>query len=660
MFTGRKQQLDALTSNLNAPSPNGATVVISAIGGTGGIGKTSLALHWAHQNLDRFPDGQLHVDLHGFAPSGEPMSADTAVRGFLNALGVESSAIPASLDAQAALYRSLVADKHMLVVLDNARSSEQVEPLLPGSPTCTVLVTSRNQLSGLVTRQGAHQLHLGVLSETEARELFTRHVGADRVAAEPAAVTELLGWCGGLPIALSIVAARVARHPTFLLAVLAEELREESARLDALEGHELTANLRAVFSWSYHTLAPDHAEVFGLLGQAPGPDISLPAAANLGALSLSRSRRVLSGLEDASLIQQHAPGRYRMHDLTRLYAAEQSNNARDTALRRLIDYYLHTTHAASQLLDPHRLLVEPDPPVRDCHPHPLRDETEALAWVSADHACLLDAQRLAADQGWHTVVWQFAWTLDSFHNRRGHLHDRLTAWQAALTAAHQVGDQDALILVHRRLGRACILVGRHSEALEHLQQALILAEQTGDLPSQANSHYALAHAWGLLPDDQRALEHATHALRLFENLDNPVEEAHALNRVAWYSTRLGHHEQAHAQCESALTLCRRHHDRDGEATILHTLGYLAHHTGQYTQALDYYQQALDLLRDLGHTYHEADVLDRVGHTLATVGRPDQARSTWQQVLELFQAQHRTTDADRVQRQLDDLDQRTHS
>ncbi|MCA1675170.1 MAG: hypothetical protein LC799_24255, partial [Actinobacteria bacterium] len=317
LFTGRARELIRLTAVLDTGAEQGATVVISAIGGAGGIGKTTLALHWAHQNMERFPDGQLYVNLRGFDPSGTPMPPAMAVRGFLDALGVEPGAIPVDLDAQAGLYRSLVAGKRMLIVLDNARDTAHVAPLLPGSPTCTVLVTSRQQLAGLVTAHGAWHLALDTLTEVEGRELLTRHLGPDRVAAESEALSYLLERCAGLPLALGIVAARAVAHPRFPLAVLAEELRETAARLDAWDAGELNVNLRAVFSCSYDALAAEAAEVFRLLGIAPGPDISLAAVASLTAQSITRARALLRDLEAAYLVQQHAPGRYRMHDLIR-------------------------------------------------------------------------------------------------------------------------------------------------------------------------------------------------------------------------------------------------------------------------------------------------------------------------------------------------------
>jgi DNA-binding SARP family transcriptional activator/tetratricopeptide (TPR) repeat protein len=656
LFAGRARELARLTAA--ADERVGAAMVISAIGGAGGVGKTWLALRWAHEHLRRFPDGQLHVNLRGFDPAGEPVSPDAALRGFLTALGVGSSMIPSGTEAMAALYRSLVAGRRMLVLLDNARDATQVVPLLPGSPTCTVLVTSRQRLTGLVVSHGAHPVELDVLAGHEARELLTGHLGHDRIAAEPGAAEELLDRCAGLPLAISIVGARAAVQPGLALATLAGELREPPRRLDALDTGDTSTSLRASLACSHRALPAEAAAVFGWLGLAPGPDIGTAAAAGLAGASTVDVRATLHRLQDAHLVQEHRSGRFRMHDLVRHYAAgvaDRDGRCAGVPLRRLVDHYLHTAAAAALLLDPHRQPVRPDPPVPGCRPDTVADETAAMAWLADEHANLLACQGTAAAWGWHAPVWQLAWSLDTFHWRSGHLRDARATWIAALAAAEALGDVDALTRCHQRLGNACAPLGLHAEALHHLEQALVLARGTGDRADQAHTHHILAWVWEERGDDTRALEHAEHAVRLFRAVGKPAWEANALNTAGWYHARLGHHDQARTHCVDALTLFHSHVDPQGEAATLDTLGYVAHHTGQHDQARDYYQQALALFRDLGYVYEEANTLAHLGQAHRALGQHDQARSSLRQALRLYEAQSRATDTDRVRRELHLLD-----
>ncbi|MFE2429269.1 BTAD domain-containing putative transcriptional regulator [Streptomyces sp. NPDC059373] len=662
LFTGRVDELAALDRALDAPADEpGGTVVISAIGGTGGVGKTWLAQQWAHTHMERFPDGQLYVNLCGFDPTGEPMAPQAALRGFLDALGVEPSAIPADPDARAGLYRSVVAGKRMLILLDNARDTEQVAPLLPGSPSCTVLVTSRSRLTGLTTTHGAQPLALDVLTDAEAHRLIVRHLGADRVAAEPEAVTALLDRCAGLPLALGIIAARATTHPHFPLAALAEELREAAGRLDALDSGDITADLRTVFATSFHALDGPAAQVFGLLGLVAGPDIGTPAAAALTALPVPRVRALLRALEAAHLVQQHLPDRFRMHDLVRLYAAERgqydhSAEARTAALQRLVDFYLHTAHAGDCLLSPHRPPIDPGRPAAGSSPSAPKDAAAALDWFEAEHACLLAVQTLAAEQGLHRQAWQLAWTMDTFHSRRGHVRDQLTTWLTAFTATEQLADPASQALAHRGLGRVRSLTSEYAVALDHLRQALALLEQTGDTNGQARTHRALAWTWGQQGDHRQALTHAEHCLRLHRTLDNSAGEANALNAVGWHHAQLGNYEQARPHCEQALALIRQDadRDRDGEADTLDSLGYIAHHTAQHVQALDYFRQALALFHAMGNTYEEANTQARLAGTHLAMGRPDEARHAWRQALDLYRAQRRTAEARHIQDRLDAL------
>ncbi|MEU0882456.1 tetratricopeptide repeat protein [Lentzea sp. NPDC005914] len=641
-----------LTAELDAEDEPGAMVVISAIGGTGGIGKTSLALHWAHHNLDRFPDGQLYIDLRGFAPGGVPISSAAALRCFLDGLGVGSAAIPVQLDAQIGLYRSLVAGKRMLILIDNAPDTEHLVPLLPGSPTCTVLVTSRRSLAGLTAMHGARSLNLDVLTDTEARELLARHLGEARLAAEPAAVTGLVNFCAGLPLALKLVTVRAAGHRNFPLGVFADELRDHAARLDGLDTGDTNSSIRAVFSWSYDALPAAAASLYGLLGLAPGPDISLPAVASLAQSPATEVTGLLRELESGYLVTQRVPNRYEMHDLVRLYAAEVcAPEVRAPALRRLVDYYLRGAYAADRLIYPHRQPIElPRPRVGVCPPL-LRDEAAALRWFDAERPCLPAIHRLASAHGWHEVVWQLAWALHTYYLRRGHLHEQVDAWKLGLRAAAQINDSAVLALAHRRLGQARARVGEHDEAMRHLQDALRLAEKAGDVPGQAHTHLALMRAWEQRQDDYQALAHASRALRLYQREGTPVWEAEALNAVAWFEARLGHHSEAGTHCRQAMLVFDEHHYVEGTANSSDTLGYIAYRAGRYTEAQGFYQRALTMYRDIGHIYFEADALSHLGQVMLAAGQRAEAERTWRQCLALYQTQHRITEADFIREQL---------
>ncbi|MFC6087652.1 ATP-binding protein [Saccharothrix lopnurensis] len=648
-FAGRAGPLAELD---RACAAEGAAVAVSAIGGAGGIGKTWLVLHWAHHNAHRFPDGQLFVNLHGFSPAEDPVTPDAALFGFLTALGVAPRGIPTDLASKSALYRSLVADRRVLVVLDNAATGEQVAPLLPGGASCTVLVTGRTRLASLVDRHGAHHLRLDVLTREEARDLLVRRLGPARPAAEPDAADELIALCGRYPLALSIMARHARAHPSVPLAELAAELRELG--LELLD-HDTdpAAGLPGVLSWSLRGLTAEQREVFALLGTAPGPDIGLPAATSLTGSSARRTREVLRVLEDASLIERHPRGRYAMHDLIRDCAAASARAlaepARRAALDRVVDFYLHTAHTADRVLSPHRRPIRLDPPTPGTHPHPLPDHPTALAWLDAEHLHVLAAQRTAAAHHRHRTAWRLAWTQQSFHERRGHHHDDLAVWRVAAAAADHL-DPGSRALAHRRLGVAHAHLGQHEEAIEHLGRALTLAAD--DPGEQAHTHNNLARAWALRHDHPRALEHARHAVDLYRALGHPVWEADALNAAGWYAAHLGDHDTAREHCLAALDLNRRHHEPAGEAETLDSLGWIAHQTGRHHEAVDHYRRALTLLRDLGATQTAAETLDHLGQAHTALGRHHRARTAWREALRLYRHQGRDADAERVARYLD--------
>ncbi|MET9018085.1 BTAD domain-containing putative transcriptional regulator [Streptomyces olivaceoviridis] len=654
-FVGRSRELAHFDGLLKDPVGDEPVLVISAIGGGGGMGKTWLALRWAHENLDRFPDGQLYAPLCGFDPSTGPMPPDMVLRGFLDALGTAPENMPADPEARAGLFRSLVADRRMLIVLDNARDADQVRPLLPGSATCTVVVTSRSHLGGLAATHGCQCLALDTLRDEEAHQILSRAVGHDRVAAEPKAVTALLRRCAGLPLALTIVAARAAARPDFPLAVLAGELEDATASLDALNAGDLATDLRTVFDTSYQALDKQAAQVFSLLGLAPGPDISLNAAVSLTALPAHRTRVILRTLEMAHLVQQQSPDRFRMHDLVRLYATERGHDqpaeVRDSALRRVVDYYVNTALACDRLLAPDRTPIAEGQDDESAAPFLPRDTGAAMSWFEVEHLCLLAVHNFALEQGLYNRAWQLAWALDTFHWRRGRLPDCVATLQATLPTMETLGEPASLALAHRLLGRAFVPLDEHARALEHLGQAVALFEEAGDTAGQAQTHLNLALAWEHQGDDARALAHAVQNLRIRKTLRSPPREAEALNAVGWFHARLGRYRQARDYCEQALALCRQHSFLETEAFTLDSLAYTAHHSGQHTLAIDHYNQALTLRRRLGDRYEEANALVCLGQVYSALNRSADARRAWSQALDLYHDQHRTVEARQVQQYL---------
>jgi tetratricopeptide (TPR) repeat protein/transcriptional regulator with XRE-family HTH domain len=657
-FAGRAAELAGLDRLLTAGSPEPATVVISAVSGTAGVGKTALAVHWAHRVAGQFPDGQLYVNLRGFGPDEQVMDPAEAVRGFLDALGVPPQRIPAGLDAQAGLYRSLLSGRRILIVLDNARDSAQARPLLPGAPGCLALVTSRSQLSGLVT-DGARPLGLDLLTPGESRELLARRIGPGRVAAEPQAAGEIITRCARLPLALAIVAARAAAHPRFPLAALAAELHGTHDRWDALTSEDPGTDVRAVFSWSCHALTPGARRLFRLLGLHPGPDISAPAAASLAGLPLPQVRPRLAELAGAHLITEHVPGRYTFHDLLRAYAA---STARGTdpgddcraAIRRVLDHYLHTAHTADRLLNPTRDPVTLTLPQPGVTPEEPGDHEQALAWFTAEHLILLAAVDHASAAGLDTCTWQLAWTLWTFQARRGHWRDQAAVQRAAVAATTRLADPCAQALAHRLLAQVYTELGCYDDARTHSRHALGLYRQVGNQPGQAYTHNGLAFIWERQGRHAEATGHARQALSLFRAAGHRRGPADALNTLGWLHIQLGDCQQGLSYCQEALTLHQELGIRDGQAATWDSLGYARRHLGQYPQAAVCYQHALALYRDLGDRYLEANTLNHIGDTHRAAGDIAAARDAWQQAMAILdELDH--PDAEQVLDRLADVD-----
>jgi DNA-binding SARP family transcriptional activator/Tfp pilus assembly protein PilF len=638
-FTGRVAPLAAL-DRLGRGS--GGTAVV-ALSGTAGVGKTALAVHWAHRSAHRFPDGQLFLDLRGFDPGGPALEPAEAIRDLLDALQVPADRVPAGLAARTALFRSLVAGRRMLILLDNARDPGQVRPLLPGAPGCLVLVTSRVQLLGLVAADGAHPLGLDLLTPAEARELLAGRLGAQRVAAEPDAAAEIVTRCAHLPLALAIVAARGAVQPGLPLRDLATELRDERTRLDALATDEPGGAVRGVFSWSYRALSPPAAAMFRRIGLHPGPALSLPAAASLAGAPVAAVRSVLAELTQASLVAEPAPGRYSCHDLLHAYAAEVAPTAdghasRRTARTRMLDHYLHTACTADRLLLPHR---EPPitltPPAAGTVPEPLADREAAMAWFTADHRTLVALIRDAAATGFEAHAARLAWTLCTFFQWRGHWDDQLATQQVALLVTRRLGDETGQAHAHHHLARAHAKLSRPDEAVADYRQALRLFGRQADHAGAGQTHLGLGAVHEQRGDHRTALEHARRALALFRRAGNRPGQANAMNSAGWCHAQLGDHEQAIAACREALGLQQQLGDRDGEAATWDSLGYTHLRHGQVADAVAGYRRAIDLRRALGDRYYEAATLDRLGDAHLTAGDRAAAAEAWRSALGILDA-----------------------
>jgi DNA-binding SARP family transcriptional activator/tetratricopeptide (TPR) repeat protein len=654
-FTGRTAELAALTQMLDetgADSPG--TVVISAIAGTAGVGKTALALRWAHQIAGRFPGGQLYVNLRGFDPSGAPMAATEAVRGFLDALGVRPDRIPLQPEAQAGLYRSLLADRSMLIVLDNARDEQQIRPLLPASPGSLVVVTSRNQLGGLAAAHQARLLSLDVLSQDESVHLLAARIGADRATAEPTAVSEIAALCARLPLALAIAAARAEARPDFPLAALAGELRDRAGRLDALDAGDPAASVRAVFSWSYRQLSDDTARMFRLLGLHPGPDISVPAVASLAAVNEPEARRLLAGLTRAHLVAEHVPGRYALHDLLRAYAVDQGHEAdpeaeRAAAVGRVVDHYRHTARDAASTIHPFGRIVL-TPPSTGTAPEQFTAPEQALAWFEAEYHVLLAAVALAVDWGLDSQGWQISQVLHPFLAAQGHNLE----WSAIKRMTVAAGMRDEAAKIAQGAGDIEGTLGDYQWVPEYYANSVKVYQQLGNRRGEALCLYALAAIAEYLGQYADALSYAERSASLCHDTGDKSGETELLNAVGWYHAHLGDYPQARTLCRQALALNASYGSPHLEGDIWSSLGYTDFRAGDLGEAAECYERALSIFRAVGERWGEADTLTNLGDIHRAAGELSQARQAWLQAATVLDdLQH--PDADKVRAKLASID-----
>jgi tetratricopeptide (TPR) repeat protein len=498
------------------------------------------------------------------------------------------------------------------------------------------LITSRNRLTGLVAADGAVGLTLDVLSVAESRELLVHRLGSARVADEPAAVDQIIAACAGLPLALSIAAARV-QETGFPLATLAIDMTDERHRLDTLDAGDERSRIRAVFSWSYRALPAPLARLFRLLGLCPGPDISINATVSLAGRPAPEVRQLLTELTRANLIFEHSPGRYSFHDLLRAYAIEltrrhESDRTRQRATRRLLDHYTHTGHRAARLLNPVRnaIPIALTAPAPGCQPEYLTDIEAALAWLGMERRVLIAMLHRAADNGLATYAWQLAWALDTYLYRRGDWSDEADAWRTALQVDPPLDDATAQATALRRLARADTQLGRYADAEADLRQARDLYLNTGDLAGQAHTHHAQGYLWQQQDQPAEALKHASDALALFRVAGDRRGQAYALNSTGWSQAQLGRYRPAVADCQQALALFHALDDRDGQALTWDSLGYAYHHDGRYTEAIDCYRHAQTLFRHLGDRHNEATALSHLGDAYERAGNLTAAGDAWQQ------------------------------
>lgn len=634
---GRDDELALLDGALPEPTERPVVCVVS---GAAGVGKTTLAARWAHRTASAFPDGQLWVDLRGFDAQGRPLTPGQVLERFLTAFGVAADDLPVDPDAAADLYRSLIADRRMLVVLDNARDAAQVRPLLPTGPGSLALVTSRHDLSSLAVTQGARLVSLDVLPDGPAERLLAERLGVARLRAEPAAVPEILARCGGLPLALALVAGRAAAQPRLPLLTLAEQLRDSS--LDVLGLGDPATDLRAVLSWSLDALTPDTARAFALLGVHPGPEVDAAALASLAEVPVRQARTTLDELVRAHLAVPRGPHRVAMHDLVRDHARELARglltaDERVDLVRRLADHYLRSAYAATRTLFTTPLPFALDPPVPGVVTETFADPEHGTAWLQAELPALARVLEAAAEvPGLADYPWRMARAVSGYLWDRcawadiAHLHG--LALRASLRASDRVGEADA----RHGLGDAYAGLGRFDEAGAELARSLDLYAAIGDVMGESDVRCTMGRMLELAGDAEGSIHHTGLALELYRQIGDRSGEAVALNNIGWMHSTLGDFEPALASCTAALDLYRADGDHAGVAYALDSMGRAYLGLGDLARAIECYAEAADSARAIGQHFNRAANLTHLGDARHANGEPDAARVAWRDALVLLE------------------------
>nr|WP_042177986.1 BTAD domain-containing putative transcriptional regulator [Kibdelosporangium sp. MJ126-NF4]CEL12897.1 Pathway specific regulator [Kibdelosporangium sp. MJ126-NF4]CTQ98581.1 Pathway specific regulator [Kibdelosporangium sp. MJ126-NF4] len=638
-FTGRERDLGQLNALFDGDPGASKAVVISAIAGTAGVGKTALALHWAHGNVDRFPHGQLYVNLRGYAAAGQPMAATAALAQFLRSLGVPQERIPLDQDEQAAMYRSLMADRRMLVLLDNVATADQVWPLLPGSSNSLVLITSRDDLRGLTSLQDVRRIVLDVLTPDEAHDLLARVLGTSRAQAEQPQVTELARLCGYLPLALRIAAAHLVNRPHESIASYVGKLNAGNRLAHLAVDEDPHVGVRVSFDLSYQVLTPDCARLFRLLGLVPGPDFSPDAAAALSGLAAQETVRLLDRLTAAHLLDCTAPDRYQFHDLLRLYAAQRAEaedaaENRTDAVLRLLGWALHTTAAAAQLLYPEIAPVLRELPESQAQPRTFTDPVDALAWLDAERANLIAIIGHAVEHGPRELAWYLVDAMSGYFHLQMNRVDWHRAAEDGLRAARGAGDRDAEAAMLHSIAYAHFSFGEYAQVLEHDLQALARYRETGNTAGEAEvSKWSGLASW-LLGRLEEASAYHERAVECFQATGNRAGEAISLTNLAYVFCDSGRFAESLDNSTRALAIQHEIGTQLGQALSMHAIAHVNNSFGNYDRALELINEVIARYRKIGYRHGEVSALEVLAMIHRDAGRHQEALDSGDDALAL--------------------------